>query len=563
MNESTLKLRNGLVIPRLSIGTWGLNASEAKEAVKKALSNGIKYIDTAQEYQNENAVANAIRESGIDKKSVLISTKLTPREVKDYETAVEGINKSAIIFSGIGIDIMFIHAEDNWDNAGNEVGHDNIGIVKALLEAKEEGIIKAYGVSNFSVKELQKIKDSGLELPEIVQLPHSIGTRRQDVINFCIENNIQMQSYSPFKSSSKFTNDDVINEIANKYGKKVPEVYLSYALQTTGSVVFRSLNEEHIKNNISLIPFLSDEDINTLNKIKRKNDWRYEGVETVIEDDIRPDSEIVDYVIDNETLLGEKKELDVTQSDEVIINDELSDNISENNNSILPEQNKDYTIVDDVSLQNKEIENNNEDEKKLEGLKETDAKAYENMKKLRASNKREIENLINSVNRINIYNVNYISNNQSYSTARNNLTDNLRLRIASTINNQARTLLRLNDAERYYFYKLILEEPLTGRYSTLEKKLYENYFIKNPSIETLISSYEETLKKINPIKTKEEEIKEENMIPEDTSEKKEEAKENDEKDSNIVVTESGVSYDDNFIYYETEEDKKDNNGLSI
>ena len=500
MNESTLTLRNGLVIPRISIGTWNLNASEAREAVNKALDNGIRYIDTAQEYQNENAVANAIRESGIDKNSIIISTKLTPREVKDYETAVEGIIKSAIIFSGIGIDIMFIHAEDHWDNAGKEVSHDNIGIVKALLEAKEKGIIKAYGVSNFSVKELQKIKDNGLELPEIVQLPHSIGTRRQDVINFCIENNIQMQSYSPFKSKSNFTNDDVIKEIADKYGKSVPEVYLSYAMQTTGSVIFRSLNEEHIKSNISLIPFLSEEDINTLNKIKRENPWRYEGIET-IDDDVRPDSEVIDYIIDNETLLGEKK---TKTEDEVI-------------DSKDKKEEKTYEIVDDVSLGSKEIEEKTDEKKNdEEQIMIKDTKAYENMKKLRATNKHEIETLINSVNKINIHNINFISSNQSYSTTKNNLTESLRLRIASTINEQVKTLLRLSDAERYYFYKLIIEDPLTGRYSDLEKKLYENYFIKNPSIETMINSYKETIDKIKATETIPENVVEE-QFSEETS----------------------------------------------
>lgn len=487
MNQSTITLRNGLVIPRMSIGTWRLNASQAKDVVNKGLENGIRYIDTAQEYQNENAVAIAIRESKVDKNEIIVSTKLTPREVSDYETAVDAIAKSAIIFTGIGIDIMYIHAEDNWDNYGKQVSHDNVGIVKALLEAREQGIIKAYGVSNFSVEELQKIKDSGLELPEIVQLPHSIGTRRQDLINFCIENNIQMQSYSPFKSSSNFTNDDIINEIASKHGKTVTEVYLSYAIQTTGSVVFRSSDEKHIKRNIKLIPFLTEKDINILNKIKRQNDWRYEGTETIIEDDIRPDSEVVDYIIDNETLLGEKK---------TKVDDTLS--ISENTQ-------KDYKIVDDVSLENKEIVETKSSEKTEEQeeaqRRKKEEVAYNKMRILRESNKREIEALINSVNRINIYNINYISTNQSYSTTKNNLTDSLRLRIASTINEQIRKLLHLNDAERYYFYKLIEEDPLIGRYSDLEKKLYKNYFIKNPSIETMIKSYEESNKFVEEQKT--------------------------------------------------------------
>lgn len=554
MNESTLTLKNGLVIPRICAGTWNFNANEAKEAIIKALENGIRYIDTAQDYQNENAIANAIRESKVDKQSVIVSTKLSHREVKGYETAVEGINKSAIIFSGIGIDIMFIHKEEN---CNKDISYDNIGIVKALIEAKEQGIIKAYGVSNFSIKELQEIKDNGLELPEIVQLPHSIGNKRQDIINFCIENNIQMQSYSPFKSSSKFTKEDVINEIANKYGKKVSEVYLSYALQTTDSVVIRSLNEEHIKNNTSLIPFLSEKDIDTLNKLDVKEDTISENEETIIEDNLE-----ADYVIDNETLLGEKKSKDdIKQSN--------SDN-SNTDSSVEDLEDKGYSIVDDISLKINKKENKlsieEVEENRLDEVKSNDAKAYENMKKLRASNKKEIEKLINSVSRINIYSINYISTKQSYSTTRNNLKDSLRIRITSTINEQVRTLLRLNDAERYYFYKLIEEDPLTGRYKELEKKLYENYFIKNPSVETMIKSYEE---RINYIKEEpkviEEKTKKEDSLVEETKEEDvfKNLQEKTEKDSKLTITESGVSYDDDFIYYENEEEKHNNNGLSI
>ena len=554
MNESTLTLKNGLIIPRICAGTWNFNANEAKEAIIKALENGIRYIDTAQDYQNENAIANAIRESKVDKQSVIVSTKLSPREVKGYETAVEGINKSAIIFSGIGIDIMFIHKEEN---CNKDISYDNIGIVKALIEAKEQGIIKAYGVSNFSIKELQEIKDNGLELPEIVQLPHSIGNKRQDIINFCIENNIQMQSYSPFKSSSKFTKEDVINEIANKYGKKVSEVYLSYALQTTDSVVIRSLNEEHIKNNTSLIPFLSEKDIDTLNKLDVKEDTISENEETIIEDNLE-----ADYVIDNETLLGEKKSKDdIKQSN--------SDN-SNTDSSVEDLEDKGYSIVDDISLKINKKENKlsieEVEENRLDEVKSNDAKAYENMKKLRASNKKEIEKLINSVSRINIYSINYISTKQSYSTTRNNLKDSLRIRITSTINEQVRTLLRLNDAERYYFYKLIEEDPLTGRYKELEKKLYENYFIKNPSVETMIKSYEE---RINYIKEEpkviEEKTKKEDSLVEETKEEDvfKNLQEKTEKDSKLTITESGVSYDDDFIYYENEEEKQNNNGLSI
>lgn len=561
MKESTLTLNNGLAIPRVSIGTWNLNASEAKKTVEIALNSGIRYIDTAQEYQNENAVANAIRESGIDKKSIIVSTKLTPKEVNNYETAIEGINKSAIIFSGIGIDIMFINAEDNKNNLDGEVEHDNIGIVKALLEAKNQGIIKAYGVSNFSVKELQKIKDSGLELPQIVQLPHSIGNRRQDLIKFCIENNIQMQSYSPFKGSLEFTNDDIIKEIATKYDKTVPEVYLSYAIQTTGSVVFRSLNEEHIKTNINLIPFLKEEDINILNKINAKKDV----TETLTEDEVSNDTEEISFIIDNETLLGEKKAKDDIEK--------KSDNSSSGES--------DYEIVDDVSIENKELKvseskEKTDEDKKTEEFIKNDTIAYEKMKDLRKSNKKELESLINSVDKINIYNINYVSIKQSLATTKNNLQDSLRLRIASTINEQARVLLKLNDAERYYFYKFIEEEPLIGRYSELEKKLYENYFIKNPFIETMINSYKESLKNIKGEEKESEVVVEETKEEVITEEKNQDIKnieipkvpddmqESAVEKSNITTTESGVSYDDDFIYYEKPSDEKEEStGLSI
>ena len=268
--------------------------------------------------------------------------------------------------------------------------------------------------------------------------------------------------------------------------------------------------------------------------------------------------------IDNETLLGEKK-----------VRDDIEEKIDNSNSS-----ESDYEIVEDVSLENKELKvseskEKTEKDKKTEEFIKNDALAYEKMIKLRKSNKKELELLINSVDKINIYNINYISTKQSLSTTKNNLQASLRLRIASTINEQARMLLKLNDAERYYFYKLIEEEPLIGRYSELEKKLYENYFIKNPSIETMINSYEESLKNIKGEaketevvieEPKEEMIEEKNQDIKNTEIPKvpDDMQESAVEKSNITTTESGVSYDDDFIYYEKPSDEKEEStGLSI
>ena len=271
MNNNYIVLKNGMKIPRIGFGTWLMydRNDRGKSPVLAALKCGCRLIDTAQEYLTEEIVGSAIKESGIPRSEITVTTKLSPEYVYDYYSAKVAIEESLRKLDTGYIDVMYIHAEDSWANGeeGKKVSHDNIGIVKALLEAKKSGKIKSYGISNFSLEELEKLEKSKLELPDVIQMPYSVGTRNDRLIDFCKKNSIKMVAYSPL-SSGNALKDPIIKKIAAKYNKEPSEVCFSYVLQTIDGYVFSSGNINHIKSGINVKPFLNDEDIREISRIK-------------------------------------------------------------------------------------------------------------------------------------------------------------------------------------------------------------------------------------------------------------------------------------------------------
>ncbi len=224
MLTETYKLSNDVKVPKIGFGTWLMENEQAASAVKEAIELGYRHIDTAEAYGNEEGVGRGIRESGIDRKEIFVTTKLQA-EIKDFDQATAAIKKSIEKLGLDYIDLMIIHSPKPWNDF---LGKDhyfkgNLQAWHALEEAYKSGKIRAIGVSNFEVEDLQNIIENGEIPPMIDQVLAHIGNIPTQVIDFAKEHRILIEAYSPFGHGDMFKNK-AIKEIADKYSVSVAQL---------------------------------------------------------------------------------------------------------------------------------------------------------------------------------------------------------------------------------------------------------------------------------------------------------------------------------------------------
>ena len=158
----TYTLSNGVEIPKVGYGTWMIEDGKAAEAVKKAIELGYRHIDTAQAYQNERGVGEGLRDSGVNRAELFVTTKLAA-EIKSYEEAKAAIDGSLELMGLDYIDMIIIHSPKPWQDFHGEDSYaeGNLAAWKALEEAYEAGKLKAIGVSNFQQADLDNLIENG------------------------------------------------------------------------------------------------------------------------------------------------------------------------------------------------------------------------------------------------------------------------------------------------------------------------------------------------------------------------------------------------------------------
>ena len=269
-----MKLNNGLVIPNVGLGTWLIDDGQVSEVVKKAISIGYRHIDTAQAYQNERGVGQGIKESGASRSEIFVTSKIKA-EYKTYEEAKKSIDESLEKMGLDYIDLMIIHAPQPWmefRKSSNNYYQENIEVWKALEDAYNEGKVKAIGVSNFHNDDLKNIIDNCKIKPMVNQVLAHVGQVPFDIIDFCKENDILVEAYSPI-AHGEANRIEGIYEIAKKYDKSISQICLKYLIQLGLVVLPKARSEEHLKNNIDLDFEISDEDMEILNNIKPIKDY--------------------------------------------------------------------------------------------------------------------------------------------------------------------------------------------------------------------------------------------------------------------------------------------------
>lgn len=247
-------------MPLNGIGTYSLTGDTCYNAIRNALDSGVRLIDTAYMYHNEEEIGRAIRDSGIPREEIFVITKIYPSQFDNPESAIEmALEKLDIGY----IDMMLLH----------HPGDNDVEAYKAMEKYVETGQIHSIGLSNWYVEELEEFLPQIDITPALVQNEIHPYYQENDVIPYIQNLGIVVQGWYPFGGrghTSELLNDEVIVEIANNHNISSAQVILRWNLQKGVVVILGSSNPDHIKENTELYHFeLTEEEMNKINALER------------------------------------------------------------------------------------------------------------------------------------------------------------------------------------------------------------------------------------------------------------------------------------------------------
>lgn len=259
----TLQLRNGADIPVLGLGTSPLQGAESATQVRTALEAGYRLIDTAENYRNEDAVGQAIRDSGIDRSEVFITTKFNRRwhnvdgVRQAYQASLERLRVDYI-------DLLLVH----WPNPDQDRYVDALRGLQSILDS--DGL-RAIGTSNFKPAHLKRVLDETGITPDVNQIQLSPYSTRNASRAYHAAHGIVTESYSPLGASvDELRNDPVITGIAKDHGKSATQVVLRWHIQLGLVAIPRSGNPGRIAENIDIFDFeLSEQEMDIISGLDR------------------------------------------------------------------------------------------------------------------------------------------------------------------------------------------------------------------------------------------------------------------------------------------------------
>jgi diketogulonate reductase-like aldo/keto reductase len=256
--KSSPKLNNGVEIPYLGLGVYQSPPGEITlRAVKYALKIGYRQIDTAELYGNEKDVGRALRESGIRREDVFITTKVWNSH-QGYDSTLYACEGSLGRLGLSYVDLYLIH----WPVQG--LGDETW---RAMIKLLHQGKARAIGVSNYSIRELKELLEKSDIVPAVNQVEFHPFLYQEDLLRFCKNNNIQLEAYSPLTRGKRLNHPKIL-ELAKKYNKTPAQVLIRWSLQHNVIVIPKSIHEARIKENSQVFDFqLEPKDMKLLDSL--------------------------------------------------------------------------------------------------------------------------------------------------------------------------------------------------------------------------------------------------------------------------------------------------------
>lgn len=253
-------LHNGVKMPWFGLGVFKVeDGDEVVNSVKWAIEAGYKSIDTAAAYKNEEGVGQALKESGVPREELFITTKVWNAD-QGYESTLNAFNESLTKLGLEYLDLYLVH----WPVKGKYKE-----TWKALETLYKEGKVKAIGVSNFQIHHLEDVIADAEVVPMVNQVEYHPRLTQKELQAFCKQHNIQLEAWSPLMQG-KLLDDATLSEIAEKHGKSVAQVILRWDLQNEVVTIPKSVKEHRIYDNASIFDFeLAQEEMERIDGLNR------------------------------------------------------------------------------------------------------------------------------------------------------------------------------------------------------------------------------------------------------------------------------------------------------
>lgn len=260
---------DGSTFPAIGLGTWALGGTSGADAVSSALRSGYRLIDSAVNYENEGAVGRGVRESDVDRAGLIVTSKLPGRH-HEYDAALRTIEESLYRMGGDAIGLYLIH----WPNPG--VGR-YVEAWRALIEARESGLVRRIGVSNFLPEHIERLEAETGVLPVVNQIEIHPFFPQHEAVEFHRERGIITEAWRPLGRGSDVTEHPTVIEIAERLGITVAQVILAWHVARGIVPLPKSSDPERQRENLAAADIvLGPGDVAALSALGRE-DGRIRG----------------------------------------------------------------------------------------------------------------------------------------------------------------------------------------------------------------------------------------------------------------------------------------------
>ena len=246
-----LQMNDGLLIPQIGYGVFKVEDDVAEHTVVEALEAGYRHIDTAAIYQNERGVGAALKNSGLAREEVFVTTKLWNTE-QEPDAARKALHNSLDLLGLDYVDLYLIHWPSPWRE-------NYLSAWETLIEMREQGLVKSIGVSNFEEEHLQKIMSSTGVVPAVNQIELHPYLQQTALSEIDTEHGILTEAWSPL-GQGQALEDSVLSAIAAKHSVSVAQIIIRWHVQNSRVVIPKSVTSSRIRSNIDVFGFELDQD---------------------------------------------------------------------------------------------------------------------------------------------------------------------------------------------------------------------------------------------------------------------------------------------------------------